>query len=405
METNTNKKDSGKRFIVLDIVFYGSSLNYDQGTGNYHELKKITKWDGRQYTLVSRYALRYSILEIGRDLGYWMLADASKFQLAGDRDKKVIQPSEEVLLSGEILAYPEFDLFGYLITTTTPQNSRESPVKISHAISLTPFNYDVQFAGNLGLANRIKEDTGELQPNLFNTEEHVTYYVYTVVIDVDRIGKNEVYISREEKDIKIENNQLIITTNVKDKKKGNEKKEEKRVPLDNRVETKILKGTNDSDKVYILSQELKNKEEIKNRIINLVKAILNLRRNIKGRSEFLDPKILIVGLYKNKPYKSFKDRIQLANEYVETYEEEIEQENGKKKRITRRVLKLDKPCFTIVGLGKSDQNLSIDGLETSLEEINEGFIIEKIKDFLKDSNSQQKQEVMIYRSPGIEIKI
>ncbi|MEM5832076.1 MAG: type I-B CRISPR-associated protein Cas7/Cst2/DevR [Candidatus Aenigmatarchaeota archaeon] len=395
MDTDINKKDSGKRFIVLDIVFYGSSLNYDQGTGNYHELKKITKWDGRQYTLVSRYALRYSILETGRDLGYWMLADASKFQLAGQHDKKVIQPSEEVLLSGEILAYPEFDLFGYLITTTTPQNFRESPVKISHAVSLTPFNYDVQFAGNLGLANRIKEDTGELQPNLFNTEEHVTYYVYTVVIDVDRIGKNEVYISREKKDIKIENNQLIITTNVKDKKRGNEKEEEKKVPLDNRVETKILKGTNDNDKVvYILSQELKNKEEIKNRIINLVKAILNLRRNIKGRSEFLDPKILILGFYKNVPYKSFKDRIQLANEYVEIYEEETEQENGKKKRIIRRVLKLDKPCFTIVGLGKSNQNL-----------INEESIIKKIEDFLKDSNSQQEPEVMIYRSPETEIKI
>ncbi len=40
------------RFVVMDVVFYGNSLNYDQGTGNYQELKKITKWDGRQYSLV-----------------------------------------------------------------------------------------------------------------------------------------------------------------------------------------------------------------------------------------------------------------------------------------------------------------------------------------------------------------
>lgn len=39
------------RYIVMDLVFYGNSLNYDQGSGNYQELKKITKWDGRQYTL------------------------------------------------------------------------------------------------------------------------------------------------------------------------------------------------------------------------------------------------------------------------------------------------------------------------------------------------------------------
>ena len=36
-----------------------------------NELKKITKWDGKQYTLVSRYALRYSLLETGKNLGFW----------------------------------------------------------------------------------------------------------------------------------------------------------------------------------------------------------------------------------------------------------------------------------------------------------------------------------------------
>ena len=57
-----NQKAGIRRYIVLDVVFYANSLNYDQGEGNYQELKKITKWDGRQYVLVSRYALRYSIL-------------------------------------------------------------------------------------------------------------------------------------------------------------------------------------------------------------------------------------------------------------------------------------------------------------------------------------------------------
>lgn len=74
------------RYIVMDIVFYGNSLNYDQGTGNYQELKKITKWDGRQYTLVSRYALRYSLLELARKMGLWDIADGSKLQRAGGRE-------------------------------------------------------------------------------------------------------------------------------------------------------------------------------------------------------------------------------------------------------------------------------------------------------------------------------
>ena len=32
------------RYITMDIVFYGNSLNYDWGGGtNYQELKKVTK--------------------------------------------------------------------------------------------------------------------------------------------------------------------------------------------------------------------------------------------------------------------------------------------------------------------------------------------------------------------------
>lgn len=49
MSAKSERGDKMSRFIVMDIVFYGGSLNYDQGTGNYQELKKITKWDGRQY--------------------------------------------------------------------------------------------------------------------------------------------------------------------------------------------------------------------------------------------------------------------------------------------------------------------------------------------------------------------
>lgn len=29
------------RYLVMDIVFYAGTLNYDQGAGNYQELKKL----------------------------------------------------------------------------------------------------------------------------------------------------------------------------------------------------------------------------------------------------------------------------------------------------------------------------------------------------------------------------
>ena len=65
---NDEEQSEEHKYIVLDMVFHASSLNYDWGSGNYQELKKITKWDGRQYVLVSRYALRYSILHWGNKL-------------------------------------------------------------------------------------------------------------------------------------------------------------------------------------------------------------------------------------------------------------------------------------------------------------------------------------------------
>ncbi|MEM0492608.1 MAG: type I-B CRISPR-associated protein Cas7/Cst2/DevR [Candidatus Thermoplasmatota archaeon] len=398
------------RYIVMDIVFYGGSLNYDQGAGNYQELKKITKWDGKQYTLVSRYALRYSLLKTGEELGLWKkIASETILERAGERKKTVIQPSIKALLSGEILTHPEFDLFGYLITGTTPQNSRESPVKISHAISMTPYSYDCHLAGNLGYAKKMVEagKAEKMEPNLFTIEEHLTYYIYTIVIDVDRIGKSEVYLAKkgglsqneesegnvkveEEKkggkkknieNITIENGDLLI-------KYENEKKEEI-IHLDYKIEAKI---NNNFEKLFAIEFSLKNLEECKNRITDLIKTVLNLKRNIKARSEDLQPKLLVLGIYKDASYQTFKDRIVLTNEYEEIYEEVREsKENGVK--ILRRVVKLERPAFKIFGLSSSN---------IKPETINEKSII-NVTDKLFDQKNSSLSEIHIYHAPEIKI--
>ncbi len=336
----------------MDIVFYGSSLNYDQGTGNYQELKKITKWDGRQYTLVSRYALRYSLLETAKNMGLWEIADAEKLQQAGERDKTVIQPSTEILLSGEILKYPEFDLFGYLITSTTPQNFRTAPVKISHAVSMTPFNYDALFNANIGLANRMRKRYGEMKPNPFTAEEHVTFYQYTVVIDLDNIGKTEIYLQdkseiqlKDDKDkwkieeIKESNGKIMI----KLKKKGNTKN----IIQDKNVNSKLTELKD----VKILTYSLKQNDLVQKRIEELIKVLLNLKRSIKGRDEDLSPKLMVVGIYKNKPYKTYRDKMFLKDEYSEESYDEVEEKEENCKRIVKIkhvISKTKKPVFEVI---------------------------------------------------------
>jgi CRISPR-associated protein Cst2 len=415
-KTETLQESNQRKFIVLDVVFYGSSLNYDQGTGNYQELKKITKWDGKQHTLVSRYALRYSLLKTGEDLGLWKNAPGTEFERAGERRagegvKSVIQPSMEALLSGKLLEYPEFDLFGYLITSTTPQNFREAPVKISHAISMTPYSYDSHFSGNLGLARRMVEagKANKMDVDLFTVEEHQTYYVYTIVIDEARIGKYEVYLAKNNKgkgsknslnekekltitSIEVKNDKIII------KRKKNNKEEFQEVPLikdvkcECREEGEVFVLKYSLAQTNLATQEKKEEKEpsiIKERVKALIKAVLNLNRQIKGRNEFLQPKLLVLGVYNGEPYQSYKDRIILANEYEETYEETVEPKTNDSVKIIKRAVKLEKPTFKIF----------VDK-EIRPEVLNENEVIKAIS--LQDSN-EQSSSVRIFYAPEIKV--
>lgn len=351
------------RFIVLDIVFKASSLNYDLGGPTYHELKKITRWNARVHTYVSRYALRYSILETGERMGLWSLAPASKLKRARGTErgeKGPIQPSMELLYSGEILEYPEFDLFGYMITEPET-NIRESPVKINPAISLTPFFFDKQFSANIGLARRMMRKEGKMSPSPIHIEEHEAFYVYSVVIDVDRIGKVECLID--------DKNKLSLD-------------EEKYY-----VNRQDLPG-----KKCVVVYGFKDRDKIKERIKNLVRAILNAKRNIKGRAEDLSPILLVVGIYNNTMYDTYKDRIELVHferEYVEEIEEK--EEDGKLIRIVRRKSTLsDKPEFVIYGLK--------DKIEEA-KELAEDDVLAFIDEVFKAKDELKKIKVY-YRPPA-----
>jgi CRISPR-associated protein Cst2 len=401
-----NSQNKGRKYIVLDVVFYGSSLNYDKGQGNYQELKKITKWDGKQYSLVSRYALRYSLLETGKNLGLWELTSPNNLQRAGEGEKTVIQPSTNLLLSGEILNYPEFDLFGYLITNTNPQNAREAPVKISHAVSLTPYNYDSHFCGNLGLAKRMIESTGKMDPNLFTIEEHQTYYIYTVVIDVDRIGQNEVYLLKKEDnkekkwktEVKEDGDVYKIEIEAKSKETVKGHYEVKR------SNNGIVIAKSDLENVYLFTQRLVDRNKVKDKIARLIKSILYLNRNIKGRNETLHPKLLIAGFYNGKPYKSYKDKIILSDQYEEIYEEKNESTKDNEIRIVRKVVKLRKPLFKIVDSGITQERIkTIDEAEKLLLE--DGNQSSENKSLISKLFSDGSlSEIYVFRAPEVNVE-
>ncbi len=127
--------------------------------------------------------------------------------------------------------------------------TREATVRLSNAISLEPYRSDMDFLNNKGFADRIGE-----HPNLANIEQHLSYYTYTVTIDLSKIGKDG--------DI-----------------------------------------------------ELDNKEKCR-RVVEFLEIIKVLNRNIRGRQENLSPLFVVGGVYEiANPF--FLGRIKLKGDKMD----------------------------------------------------------------------------------------
>ena len=231
-----------KNGLTITIVFKGESLNYGEGIGNISELKKLSRGNGKIYTFASRQAIRYDIARLGNKMFNWNLETV-------DKSKGTIQFKEGLSIEDS----EEMDLFGYMKTSKKKDDkdggstTRSAAVRLSNAISLEDYRSDMDFLNNKGLADRINQF-----PNLANIEQHLSYYTYTVTIDLSKIGKDGAI-------------------------------------------------------------ELPNEEKQK-RVIELLEIIKVLNRDIRGRQENLSPLFIIGGMYDlDTPY--FLGRIKLDNKH------------------------------------------------------------------------------------------
>lgn len=179
-----------KKGLTFTIIAQAQSLNYGEGIGNIAELKKLTRADGNVYTFASRQCLRYDIVRLAAELFNWNLQVV-------DKSKGTIQFKDNMTIEDS----QEMDLFGYMKTAKKDDKdkggsaTREAVVRLSNAISLEAYRSDMDFLNNKGLADRINE-----HPNLANVEQHLSYYTYTVTIDLSKIGVDgEINLSNEEK--------------------------------------------------------------------------------------------------------------------------------------------------------------------------------------------------------------
>lgn len=219
--------------LTATIIVEAGSLNYGEGFANISELKKFNRADGNMYTFASRQALRYDIVRLGNEWFGWNLDVVSKA-------KGTVQFNDDATIEDSV----EMDLFGYL-KTGKQSIKRPAVVRLSHAISLEPYNGDMEFLNNMGLATRINEN-----PNLANSENHISFYTYTITIDLDKIGVDT-------------NNDVVLNENQ-------------------RFE----------------------------RVQQFLEIIKLLSRNIRGRQENLSPLFVIGGVY-NGANPFFQGRVQL----------------------------------------------------------------------------------------------
>lgn len=234
-----------KSGLTISLIFEAESANYTEGFGNITVLKKLSRGDGNAYSYISRQALRYNIInQLGWD-------DAESVYKDGKGEKAVVQFAPNATID----KYPEIDLFGYMKTKGKTDDAkggatlRPAVVRLSNAISMEPFKADLDYLTNMGLAKRKNYENSIAQ-----SEIHKSFYVYSIAIDLDRIG----------------------------------------------VDAGI---------------ELDNSERAR-RVKAFLKTVSMLYRDIKGRRENLSPVFAIGGIYDRKnPF--FENRLSLDNKKLD----------------------------------------------------------------------------------------
>lgn len=179
-----------KNGLTLTLIAQADACNFAEGFGNISVLKK-KMINGERHTYISRNALKYSL--------YDMLGWSTPVVEAGSGSKKVLQYDPKA----SIVEYPEIDLRGYMRTEKeNGAETRSAVARISDAVSLDPYDGDLDFVSNAGLARRIAKNN-----NLANIEVHNSLFVYTSVTDLDRVGviDGKDLISNEEKAERVKN--------------------------------------------------------------------------------------------------------------------------------------------------------------------------------------------------------
>ncbi|MEJ5338844.1 MAG: type I-B CRISPR-associated protein Cas7/Cst2/DevR [Aquificaceae bacterium] len=194
-------------------------LSYGDRVGIYTLLKKINTVSGAELPFASDKMLSYELKRAGRIYHNWRLLDeeiAKKIKSIRDQsgskkkrgkkeaeEKELFSEEENInasvdygKLSVEIIKdYEEADLFGFMFPLRNEGAlNRNKAVVFDHIISVKPFTGSQNLIHNLDARERYLKHLGEDDKSrqaIVYFEEHRSPYIYTVSIELDRVGRED----------------------------------------------------------------------------------------------------------------------------------------------------------------------------------------------------------------------
>lgn len=172
--------------INIGYLFKMSIGNANSGFNedNVSTLKKITLPDGSTLPYISGQAIRRSIRDKFLELGF-KISPLQDPRTNEDIIKETKTKSPD-FTECDPITYIDDDLFGFMRAVTGDNRKRTSPVRVSPAIGIYPFQ------NNRDLGTKSSEQTREKAASggaIFETEITYNYFSGSILIELDRVGK------------------------------------------------------------------------------------------------------------------------------------------------------------------------------------------------------------------------
>jgi len=181
-------KNNSITITYLSKVSLASLNGSDKDVDNINPLKKVTMDNGEELPYVSSQAIRRALRDKIEELGQELSPVGSSSTDKG-APKTALDP----------IKYIDDDLFGYMDAKAGADgeagtsNVRTSPVRVESLISLATYKGDLDYATNF-MGKKIG-----LNPNIFETEIHSGVYRGSILIELDRVGRENIVIENKEK--------------------------------------------------------------------------------------------------------------------------------------------------------------------------------------------------------------